>query len=338
MQTVNRNQNTVEDVENDNIRANKAQMGKAIVNPLASPYYKDTISSAKESNPSVVAVGAVNSANSKNNVNGWNHADTLAKAPASNSIDIAANPPSPTFEVQGLPTPAVMTITPEKVPNHEVEKLLANAYNNVPEATRRDVDAMLPESAHGPERLHQHYEILSKKINEALNAENRDYEKIHAMILRFCMIHMRNVSKEDQEYIARIGDQIKVQAGKIRDTYNTYPVVVITIISSVVSVGGGVAGFSSLIRPNSEVARAFAQNAQQISTASTGISGVGSLLNSRNEGDRQILQLTMKRDQDKEEEKKGSKHGNKESQKTFKTSLEEFFRNIRDTISAILRG
>lgn len=346
MQAISRHQRIIEDIESDKVLAAKTQQDKAIVNPLSNPlnsYYIDTIASAKDSSPSVGSVKAVKSIDAANpyaekNIQGWNHADTIAQASGLKEVDVVAKPANPTYDVQGLPSPAVLTITQEKVPQAEVEKLLEKSYNDVSAATRQNVDAMLQVSPQTPELLKHHYDILSKNIDEALKAENRDYEKIHAMILRFCMIHMRNVSKEDQEYISRIGDQIKVQAGKIRDTHNTYPVVIITLVSSVISIGGGIAGFSSLIHPNSELARTFAQNAHQISTASTGISGVSSLFNSRNEGDRQIMQLIMKRDQDKEEEKKGSKHGNKESQKLHSNALIEFFRNIRDTISSILRG
>lgn len=309
--------------------------GKAIINPFASPYYNDSMSSSHEAALSTSALAPLNSTKTKSGV-GWNHQDTMTKASPSDGISTIAKAAAPILTAQTALEN--LTHTNEKVSSKEAERLLEGAYKQVSPKLRAEVDAIVAAPGQGSEILIRHMEALSRKIDEALKAENRDFDKIHALVLRFCMIHMRNVSKEDQEYIAKIGDQIKVQAGKIRDTYNTWPVLTVTLVSSAVSIGGGAAGFSSFMMPSSEIAKVFASNSQQISTASTGISGISSLLNSRNEGDRQILQLTMKRDQDREEEKKSAKHGNKESQKGFRSAAEELFRNIAETIRSILRG
>lgn len=264
---------------------------------------------------------------------GWNPVDTIA--PAATVDDLTKVPvtiaPPPTASEE-------LILTDEPVNATEVISHLEDAYERVPLEKKEEVEAVLAEVEAGPNLLQRHMDALSKKINEALIAETVDYERIHVMMLRFCMIHMRHVVKDDQEYIAKIGDQIKVQSGKIRDSYNTWPVVSITLVSSAVSIVGGVAGFSTIIQPGSEIARMFAQNAQQISTMSTGISGVSSLFNSRNEGNRGVLQNEQRRTQDKEEEKKNSKHGTKDTQKGFRSAIEELFRNIRETISSILRG
>lgn len=267
---------------------------------------------------------------------GWKHADTLA--PASTVDDFTK---IPTVTLRPLSASEDIIPTNEPVNPKEVVSLLDNAYNNdgnVSSEDRKEVEAMIADVESGPDVLKKQMELLSKKIDEALQAETYDYERIHAMVLRFCMIHMRHVVKEDQEYIAKIGDQIKVQSGKIRESYNTWPVVTVTLISSAVSIVGGVGGFSTLIRPNSDVAKFLANNAHGISTMSTGISGAGSLLNSRTEGDRQVLQLVLRRDQDKEEEKKGSKNSTKESQKGFRNAIEEALRSWRDIIMSFLRG
>lgn len=264
---------------------------------------------------------------------GWNPIDTLA--PAATADDFTK---VPTTVVPPPTTTDELVLTDEPVNATEVISHLEDAYDRVPSEKKAEVEAIIADVDSGPNLLRRHMDALSKKINEALLAETVDYERIHVMMLRFCMIHMRHVVKDDQEYISKIGDQIKVQSGKIRDSYNTWPVVTITLVSSAVSIVGGVAGFSTIIRPASEIARTFAQNAQQISTMSTGISGVSSLLNSRNEGNRGVLQNAQRRDQDKEEEKKSSKHGTKDTQKGFRTAIEELFRNIRETISSILRG
>lgn len=278
--------------------------------------------------PKILAKESVN-----NYPTGWNPADTLAQAVAVDDFTKVptAVAPSPTATEE-------LILTDEPVNATEVISHLEDAYDRVPSEKKAEVEAIIAEVEAGPNLLQRHMDALSKKINKALLAESVDYERIHVMMLRFCMIHMRHVVKDDQEYISKIGDQIKVQSGKIRDSYNTWPVVTITLVSSAVSIVGGVAGFSTIIQPGSEIARTFAQNAQQVSTMSTGISGVSSLFNSRNEGNRGVLQNEQRRTQDKEEEKKNSKHGTKDTQKGFRTAIEELFRNIRETISSILRG
>lgn len=264
---------------------------------------------------------------------GWKHADTLASASAVDDFTKI-----PTVTLRPLSASEDIIPTNELVDPKEVVSLLDTVYSKeVSLDNRKEVEAMIAGVESGPGVLKKQMEMLSKKIDEALHAETYDYERIHAMVLRFCMIHMRHVVKEDHEYIAKIGDQIKVQSEKIRGTYNSWPVVTVTLISSAVSIVGGVAGFSTMIRPGSELAKTFAASAHGISTMSTGISGAGSLLNSRTEGDRQVLQLVLRRDQDKEEEKKGSKNTTKESQKGFRTAIEEAWRSWRDTIISLLR-
>lgn len=259
---------------------------------------------------------------------GWNTFDTSAPAAAIDDIT----------QIRKVSATNGVILTGDPVDSEEVISLLDKAYEKVSAENHEAVEAVTAEVISGPDMLKRHMDALSRKIDEALRAEVCDYEKVHAMMLRFCMIHLRHVVKDDHEYIAKIGDRIKIQSGKIRDSYNTWPIVSITLVSSAISIVGGVAGFSPIIRPGSEMARAFAQNAQQISTMSTGISGVGSLLSSSKEGDRQVMHLYLKRDQDKEEEKKSLKHGTKDSQKGFRAAIEEFFRNMRETISSILRG
>ncbi|MBA3816246.1 MAG: hypothetical protein H0X29_06950 [Parachlamydiaceae bacterium] len=264
---------------------------------------------------------------------GWNHFDTLAPAAAFDDLTkIPSVSSRPLSDVHSI------TNTDEPVNSEELLSQLESAYAQVSPEKQAEVEVMLSNVESGPDLLKRRMEELSKKIDEALLSEPCDYERIHAMALQYCMIHMRHVVKDDQEYIAKLGDQLKIQSGKITDSYNTWPVVTITLISSALSIVGGVAGFATLIRPSSDVAKTFATNATQISTMSTGISGVGSLFSSGVEAQRVGLQYDLKRMESKEEEKRGSKQGTKETQKGLRAAIEEFFRGIRDTISAILRG
>lgn len=264
---------------------------------------------------------------------GWNHLDTYSSA--SHVDDPTKIPPTSV-----CPAASVDNFTPseEVVKPAEVLSTLESAYSQFPGETQKAVESLLPKGQETSDLLSRQMELLSKKIDEALSAEEKDYEKIHALVLRFCMIHMRNVVKEDHKYIDDLGQRIMVQSGKVKDSYNTWPVVTITLVSSAVSIVGGVGGFSSIVRPNSEIAKILTTHAHGISTMSTGISSAGSLVSSGNERDRGVHQLTLRRIQDKEEEKKGSKNSTKESQKGFRTAIEEWYRNMRDVVRSVLGG
>lgn len=180
---------------------------------------------------------------------------------------------------------------------------------------------------------------LSKEIDGKLKQNNINFEALQRQVYQVIMLMMRRAAKTDQEYLSELNVQIKAQAVQVQGTYNTWPGVTVTLISAGVSIFGGCAGLSPLL-PSSVISQSMAQtlsqSSQAIGTAGTGISGVGSLFNSRNEATRGVLQINLKRTQDKEEDRKGTKHSNNESRKTAKTAMEEFMRMHHDALKTMM--
>lgn len=177
-----------------------------------------------------------------------------------------------------------------------------------------------------------HYQGISNSIDEELKKTGINFEKLQELIYKVVMLYMRQAVKVDQEYISEMGIQIKIQAVKIQGTYNTWPGLVITVISAGISMGAGLGGLSplfSFVQP--ETARVLAGAATPLSTAGTGVGSLGSIFNNKSEGNRQVMQIYLKRTQDKEEDRKGTKHGNNDTRKTARAAQEEFYRTQHDT-------
>jgi hypothetical protein len=182
--------------------------------------------------------------------------------------------------------------------------------------------------------LDAQFDDLSKQIDAELEKSNDalakiDFEKLQELIHKIVMLHMRKAAKVDQEYISELAIQIKAQGSQIQGTYNTWPGVVITVVSATVSIAGGAFGLAPLAPAiiNPETAKVLAAASTPISTAGTGVGGLGTLANNDSEAKRQVWQLELKRKQDKEEDRKGAKHGNKETQKAARAAQDEFNRN-----------
>lgn len=288
---------------------------------------------------------------------GWSSTDTIEPAPKIDNITQIGKRVQPALtDVQPKPG-AALTLSSEMVNVKEAEAILDIAYAQLPVDLQEAADLDTAEAAEKLDnskleavkrnRVEHHIETLSKKIDEALSSEGMDYEQLHGYILKYCMLYMRKLAKDDQEYISKIGEQIMIKAGQIKDTYNTWPVVTLTLVSSGVSVIAAASGFSVLAFPDKvvetstlchKIVSIAASNAQQIGTLSTGISGLSSIAEKQNESTRNIKQLEQRRSQEKEEEKKTAKQGNNENKKRFFSEIQEMFRNMAATIRAILTG
>lgn len=190
-------------------------------------------------------------------------------------------------------------------------------------------------------RIESRLDIISAKINSELALEDRDFDKLQAMIYQVIMMIMRLAAKSDTANIYEISLKVKKQAQDIQDTYNTWQGLTVTIIASTVSVAGGCAGLAPFLPSaliSSQSANYLLQASQPIGSAGTGLSGIGSIFNNRSEGNRQVYQIHLKRLQDTEEERKGSKHTKGDHIKTAKAALEEFLRMKHEAHKAATGG
>jgi hypothetical protein len=167
-----------------------------------------------------------------------------------------------------------------------------------------------------PSLLEIEIETLSSGIDKEISKlDNINFKRLEEMVYKIIAVLMRRAAKTDQEYISEMNIQIKLQAIKIQSTYNNWKGVTITVISAGISMFGGAGGLAPLLPTklvSEEIGKVLAQSSQGVGSAGTSLGGIASIFNSGAEGERQVLQIYLKRTQDKEEDKKGSKHGNKQ--------------------------
>lgn len=188
------------------------------------------------------------------------------------------------------------------------------------------------------ENLDEKIEKLGKMIDQEIKKPDRSFEKLQALVYMLVMGVMHKFKQMDQEYILDSGAQIKIQAIKVRDTYNTWPAVAITVVSTAISVAGGAAGLSPLlpvawIAP--QTAQIFAGASQALSTAGTGLGGVGSIFNSQSESVRFVLQIDLEEFKKKREDKEGSKQNKSARSNEARSSSQEAIKLDFETRRAI---
>lgn len=190
-----------------------------------------------------------------------------------------------------------------------------------------------------PDVIEQYRLSISEQIEEEFRKNNKDFEKLQTLVSKVIMLMMRGAAKRDSEFISEMGIKSKAQTMQIQSTYNTWPNVIVTWISAGVSVVGGAAGlapFATFIPV--DTAQKLASAATSIGSAGTSISGIGSLLNSSNEGKRTVLQYELKRIEGKEDDRKGAKQNNNQTRKEAKSALDSHLRDIHDIFMKMSGG
>lgn len=179
---------------------------------------------------------------------------------------------------------------------------------------------------------------VSLEIENELQKGERDFEKLQTLVYNIIMLTMRNSAKADHEYINEMADQIKVHSIKIKDTYNTWSGVTVTVISAAISFAGGASGLTPFL-PSSiiaaDTAAKLAQNAQALATAGTGVGSIGSLLSSRQEGERGVYQIELKTIETKKDHREEAKRSNNEARKAARAAQDEFTRMRHETAKTV---
>lgn len=157
--------------------------------------------------------------------------------------------------------------------------------------------------------IEKEYLILSTEADVELKRDQIQFDKMMKLIYKVVALANRKAVQSDQEYISEMNIKLQAQSFRIRDTYNTWTHVTITVVSTVVSVGGAVCGlsplFPKLVAPG--IAAELAKQSQAIGTAGQGLQALGSLASNRTEGTRTVLQYTLKTDESKLDDRKGAK-------------------------------
>ena len=179
---------------------------------------------------------------------------------------------------------------------------------------------------------------VSNAIEEELQKDQRDFEKLHSLVYDIIMLTMRNSAKSDHEYINEMADQVKVHSIKIKDTYNTWSGMSVTVISAAISFAGGAAGLTPFLPTTilpAETAKMLATNASAYSSAGTGVGSIGSLFNSRSEGQRGVYQIDLKHIESNKDHREDAKRSNNEARKTARAANDEFNRMRHETAKAV---
>jgi hypothetical protein len=190
------------------------------------------------------------------------------------------------------------------------------------------------------ENLEKKIETLSKLIDDELKKPDRNFERLQALVYLAVVGLMHKFKQVDQEFIFDSGLQIKVQAVKVQGTYNTWPAVTITIVSSAISIAGGMAGLAPLVPVSwisAQTAGVFAGASQSIGTAGTGLGGVGSIFNTQSESIRFVYQIDLEEIKKKREDKEGAKHQKSQRGNDAKNELSQHIRQEDEVRRAIMQ-
>jgi hypothetical protein len=325
----------------------------------ANPYYADSISSANEQQAKASTTAPINNqqhyanfaAKSSQAAANSYYIDSIASAKSLNSTT-----PIATITPNQATAPTVIAAKPVNV--YYVDKILkaepishatvipvqaaAMSTAVTPTVTASTQAPVAAPSAIPPKsRVELYYEQLSLQIDNDLNKGESNFEQLRNTIDKVIMLLLRMSAVADQERIFEITIKVKNQAHEIKGTYNKWQGTSITVISAGVSIAAAIAGLTPLLSAeiiSAQIAQTLAQASMQIGTMSTGLSGFGSLFTNREEGNRTVYQVYLKKFQDQEEEKKGSKHSKSDLIKSVNNSAHENLRNWHDTVRAVLGG
>lgn len=185
--------------------------------------------------------------------------------------------------------------------------------------------------------LEEKIEQLSNDIDIELKKYNRNFEKLQELVYKVISAMMHRAKQVDQEYISETGADIKIQAVKVQGTYNAWPGLVITVISSGISVAGGAAGLSPMVSwINPETAKVFQGASQSIATAGTGLGGVGSIFNNKGEGTRYVYQIMLEETKKKREDRESSRQQKSTCKNEAMGQWRDHLREVHQVVGTVL--
>ena len=170
------------------------------------------------------------------------------------------------------------------------------------------------------------YEKLSVVFDSEIMKNNPNFNVLMETILKLFGYQMRIATKEDQERILEFHKKINVQSHEIKDTYNKWHGVGITLVSGgLTGVGGAFGLFAS----------AGSTVGSSISSIGTGVGSFSSLVNNQSEGQRTVMQIYLRRFQDSEQENKDKKQTNKQHIETVRNVADAFLRALHDAFRSV---
>lgn len=150
------------------------------------------------------------------------------------------------------------------------------------------------------------------QMDKLLNDPDFDHARVLEQALKVLMLMSRLLGKTEKEYVLKNQTELFVQVKEMTGTYNTWPVLAVTIASGTLTIAGGLASIGAAIpgtaigqkmanaAPNALGWLSDANSAEKISGIGQGIGYVGqgmggfsSLLNNSNEAKRAFCHVMI---------------------------------------------
>lgn len=125
---------------------------------------------------------------------------------------------------------------------------------------------------------------------ELQKGESANHDKIYQQVRKIVTLLMHRAGIIDQHYANEQSYEVIIHVKKLKDTYNSWLGLTITVVSAGLTVAGGVMGVGGVIGGASE---AFLKLATSVGSIGGGTNMLSSIFNSRNEGSRVIVQFDL---------------------------------------------
>ena len=158
-------------------------------------------------------------------------------------------------------------------------------------------------------------DIELKKADEMLKDSKCDYKNILNQIFKISILLHRLGAVESKIYALDKDQELAAQIKKIRSTYNGWWVMGATMLSGGAQIAGGVLSVIGAVQPQryadeknktGPLPNRLLETGKSISNLGQGISPIVSLLNSRAEGNRAVLQFQQQVAQRRQEDRNRS--------------------------------
>lgn len=179
--------------------------------------------------------------------------------------------------------------------------------------------------------LEQRLEQLSQAIDAELSKDNINFDALQALVLKAVMLHMRKTARVEHEYISELGVQIRAKAQIVKDAYASKTQLGVTLVVSVIGLGGGV-GLAPLMTNSisQATANAVVQTSQIASSSSSAITSLVAAKDNSTKGHHEFHLRLM---QNNEDNAKTRERGNGEVIKSLKSLIDEFVRSLHQLFS-----
>lgn len=203
------------------------------------------------------------------------------------------------------------------------------------------------------------------KLDDMLSSKG-DFRNLLAQVYKVMLVLHRLGSREDKAYALDKEVEMQVEIKKVKDSYNSWPVLVITCVSGGLTIAGGVVGIFGAfpgtlvgdalgklpmmksffdVSGAADKAKRASELATKISSFSGGLSSVGQgtgafgkLFDNKDEANRAVLQFALQQMQRKNEDRSRSSNDEGQQGRDAIRNLSQIESEAHNTAAKILEG